>query len=131
MSFENLSVLAIDDIPLNLLLIRKMLARLDGLKVKTVDNGIEALSMIEEEKPSLVLVDIMMPEMDGYEVIRRIRANPATANLHIVVLSALNSNADIVKGLNLGANDYITKPMILEKLLTCVITQLQLVEAGK
>lgn len=131
MSFENFSVLAIDDIPLNLLLIRKMLARLDGLKVKTVDNGIEALSMIEEEKPSLVLVDIMMPEMDGYEVIRRIRANPATADLHIVVLSALNSNADIVKGLNLGANDYITKPMILEKLLTCVITQLQLVEAGK
>ena len=73
-----------------------------------------------------------MPEIDGYEVLRRIRENPETADIRVIILSALNSNEDIVKGFNMGANDFITKPIILEKLTSCVITQLQLVDlAGR
>ena len=70
----------------------------------------------------------MMPGIDGFEVIRRLRENPDTAEIRIVILSALNSNEDVVKGFNVGANDFIMKPIIMEKLLTCVITQLQVVE---
>lgn len=121
------TVLAVDDIPMNLLLISKILTRLN-INVKTAANGREALEQIAQEKPSLVLLDLMMPEIDGYEVLSRLRANPETENIRVIILSALNSNEDIVKGFNLGANDFITKPIILEKLTSCVVTQLQLVE---
>ena len=125
------TVLALDDIPMNLLLISKILSRLN-INISTAANGKEALDLIAKQKPSLVLLDLMMPEIDGYEVLRRLRENPETKELRVVILSALNSNEDIVKGFNLGANDFITKPIILEKLTSCVVTQLQLVElAGK
>ena len=125
------TVLAVDDIPMNLLLISKILSRLN-IAISTATNGREALEFIEKNKPSLVLLDLMMPEIDGYEVLRRLRENPETKDLRVVILSALNSNEDIVKGFNMGANDFITKPIILEKLTSCVVTQLQLVElSGK
>ena len=125
------TVLAVDDIPMNLLLISKILSRLN-ITISTATNGREALEFIEKNKPSLVLLDLMMPEIDGYDVLRRLRENPETKDLRVVILSALNSNEDIVKGFNMGANDFITKPIILEKLTSCVVTQLQLVElAGK
>lgn len=125
--FSKHTVLAVDDIPMNLLLISKILSRLN-ISISTAANGREALDFIAKQKPSLVLLDLMMPEIDGYEVLRRLRENPDTKDLRVVILSALNSNEDIVKGFNMGANDFITKPIILEKLTSCVITQLQLVE---
>ena len=125
--FSKHTVLAVDDIPMNLLLISKILSRLN-ISISTAANGREALDFIAKQKPSLVLLDLMMPEIDGYEVLRRLRENPDTKDLRVVILSALNSNEDIVKGVNMGANDFITKPIILEKLTSCVITQLQLVE---
>ena len=70
-----------------------------------------------------------MPGIDGFEVIHRLRENPETADIQIVILSALNSKDDVVKGFNAGANDFIMKPIIMEKLLSCVVTQMQLVEA--
>ena len=127
---SNHTVLAVDDIPMNLLLISKILSRLN-ITIKTAANGKEALEFIAQEKPSLVLLDLMMPEIDGYEVLRRLRNDPETKDLRVVILSALNSNEDIVKGFNLGANDFITKPIILEKLTSCVVTQLQLVDLSK
>jgi len=123
--YNGYTVLAVDDIPMNLLLIRKILTRLN-VNIKTAANGKEAIDLIAAEKPDLVLLDIMMPVMDGYQVLEALRADSKTAELRIVVLSALNSNEDIVKGFNLGANDFITKPIILEKLLSCVSTQLEL-----
>lgn len=128
--YSKFLVLAVDDIPLNLLLVQKMLGRFN-FRLKTAANGQQALDSVDEEKPDLILLDLMMPGIDGFEVIRRLRANPATADIQIVILSALNSNEDIVKGFNVGANDFIMKPIIMEKLLTCVVTQLQLVEARK
>lgn len=122
------TVLAVDDIPLNILLIQKMLSRFN-FKLKTANNGQAALDIIAAEKPDLILLDLMMPGVDGFEVIRRVRENPETADIQIVILSALNSNEDIVKGFNMGANDFITKPIIMEKLLNCVVTQFKLIEA--
>lgn len=127
LDLSDYKVLAVDDIPLNLLLIQKMLSKLN-FKIKTASNGRTALESIAKERPDLILLDLMMPEIDGFEVIKRLRENPETADIKIIILSALNSSDDIVKGFNLGANDFITKPIIMEKLLNCVITQIKLIE---
>ena len=126
--YSRLSILAVDDIPLNLLLIQKMLSRFN-FELKTAANGQQALDMVAQKKPDLILLDLMMPGIDGFEVIRRLRANPETQDIQIVILSALNSNEDIVKGFNEGANEFITKPIIMEKLLTCVVTQMSIIQA--
>ena len=128
--FSQFSVLAVDDIPLNLLLVEKMLSRFN-FKFRKATNGQLALDAVAQEKPDLILLDLMMPGIDGFEVIRRLRANPETADIQIIILSALNSNEDVVKGFDVGANDFIMKPIIMEKLLSCVVTHLQLAEAKK
>jgi CheY-like chemotaxis protein len=128
--YSRLSVLAVDDIPLNLLLVTKMLSRFN-FRIRTASGGQEALDAVAAEKPDLILLDLMMPGIDGFEVIRRLRSSEDTADIRIVILSALNSQDDIVKGFNTGADDFITKPIIMEKLLACVITQMQLVEATR
>ncbi len=128
--YSKFLILVVDDIPLNQLLVTKMLSRYN-FRIKTAANGQQALDAVAEEKPDLILLDLMMPIMDGFQVIEHLRADPDTADLQVVILSALNSSEDIVKGFNVGANDFLTKPIIMEKLLTCVTTQLQLVEAKK
>ncbi len=126
--YSQYNVLAVDDIPLNLLLVQKMLSRFN-FQMRTAANGQQALDAVAAKKPDLILLDLMMPGIDGFEVIRRLRADPATADIQIVILSALNSNEDIVKGFNVGANDFIMKPIIMEKLLSCVVTQMQIVQS--
>ena len=128
--YSSFNVLAVDDIPLNLLLVQKMLSRFN-FKLRTAANGQLALDAVAQQKPDLILLDLMMPGIDGFEVIRRLREDPETADIQIVILSALNSNEDVIKGFNVGANDFIMKPIIMEKLLSTVVTQMQLVEARK
>lgn len=115
----SVNILIVDDIPLNILLIQKMLSRCK-YNLLTANDGQQALDAIDANKIDLVLLDLMMPGIDGWEVIRRLRAKDETKSLPIVILSALNSNEDVTKGLQLGANDFITKPIIMERLLTCV-----------
>ena len=125
--YSGYNVLAVDDIPLNILLVQKMLKRFN-FKLRTASGGQQALDMVSQEKPDLILLDLMMPGVDGFEVIRRLRDNPETADIQIIILSALNSQEDVVKGFNAGANDFIMKPIIMEKLLTCVVNHLGLVK---
>jgi CheY-like chemotaxis protein len=126
--YSSFDVLAVDDIPINLILVQKMLMRFN-FKIRTASGGQQALDAVAEKKPDLILLDLMMPGIDGFEVIRRLKENPETADIRIVILSALNSNDDVVKGFKLGADDFIMKPIIMEKLLTSVITQIQIVQA--
>ena len=128
--YSKYNVLAVDDIPLNLVLVQKMLSRFN-FRMRTASGGQEALDAVATEKPDLILLDLMMPGIDGFEVIRRLREDPATSDIQIVILSALNSNEDVIKGFNAGANDSIMKPIIMEKLLTCVVTQMSIVEGKK
>ena len=127
--YSNYNILAVDDIPLNLLLVQKMLSRFK-FEIRTAANGQQALDAVSQRKPDLILLDLMMPGIDGFEVIKRLRADSATADIRIVILSALNSNEDVVKGFDLGANDFIMKPIIMEKLLNSVFTQLEFVPKG-
>jgi DNA-binding response OmpR family regulator len=103
------SVLVVDDEP-NIVLSLEFLIRQVGYEVRVAHDGEEALASIAEKAPDLVLLDIMMPKRDGYEVCRTIRANPAWAAIRIIMLTAKGRDADREKGLALGADEYITKP---------------------
>ena len=115
-------ILVVDDIPLNVLLVKKMLQPL-GFTTDEAEDGIVALEKIVSQKPDLILLDLMMPRMDGFEVLRRLRADATTKSIPVIILSALNSNDDVAKGIAMGAEDYITKPIIMERLQTSVVEQ--------
>ena len=120
------NVLVVDDVPINLLLVQKML-KMFNFRLRTAAGGAQALEAIAEEKPHLVLLALMMPQVDGFEVLRRIRENPETADIRVVILSALNSNEDIVRGFQYGANDFISKPILMERLVNSVATQFEII----
>ena len=82
----------------------------DGYRVAGVASGEEALSIVESQPPDLIVLDLMLPRIDGLTVCRKLRATPSTAGVLIVILTAKGEEADIVAGLNAGANDYVTKP---------------------
>lgn len=123
--FSQFRILIVDDVPLNRVLVEKMLGSFN-FKVRQCENGLECMKEFYYQKPDLVLLDILMPLMDGFEVIEAVRENPQWKDVKIVVLSALNSNEDIVKAFNLGANDFITKPIVMDKLLNTVAKHLGL-----
>ena len=82
----------------------------EGYQVAGVATGEEALVVIESQTPDLILLDVMLPGMDGLTVCQRLRSSPKTADVAIMMLTAKSEEADIVRGLNLGATDYVTKP---------------------
>jgi len=90
---------------------------MEGYDVITAADGEEALRRVEEDEPDLVVLDIMMPRMDGYEVCRRLREDPATRNLPVILLSAKGRPMDRDLGLDAGADDYIVKPFSPRRLL--------------
>lgn len=117
------SVLIVDDIPINVTLIEKMLKPFHFV-IEKANDGQTALDIVAGKKPDLILLDLMMPGINGYDVIRQLRSQEETKQLPIIVISALNSNEDVVKGYSLGANDFLTKPIIMDRLHTSVVTQL-------
>ncbi|MBR4378644.1 MAG: response regulator [Prevotella sp.] len=120
---KTVKILVVDDIPLNVLLVKKMLQPL-GFETSEAEDGVVAMEKIEADKPDLILLDLMMPRMDGFEVLRRLRASDDTKSIPVIILSALNSNDDVAKGISMGAEDYITKPIIMDRLQSSVIKQL-------
>ncbi len=120
---KTVKILVVDDIPLNVLLVKKMLQPL-GFETSEAEDGVVAMKKIEADKPDLILLDLMMPRMDGFEVLRRLRASDDTKSIPVIILSALNSNDDVAKGISMGAEDYITKPIIMDRLQSSVIKQL-------
>jgi len=102
-------ILIVDDEEDILELVRYNLAR-EGYRIICVASGEEALIKARDESPDVILLDLMLPGLDGLDVCRRLRSNPATADTPIVMLTAKGEDADIVTGLELGADDYVTKP---------------------
>jgi putative two-component system response regulator len=92
-------------------------------------NGLEALELIEEQKPDLILLDIMMPEMDGYEVLKKLKENPNLEYIPVILLSAITDSNSINKGFSLGAVDYVTKPFEIIEVKARVKAQLKIEEA--
>jgi two-component system cell cycle response regulator len=112
-------VLVVDDILANVKLLEARLTA-EYFDVVSAMNGLEALTVCAEVMPDIVLLDVMMPGMDGFEVCRRIKANPATAHIPVVMVTALDQISDRVKGLEAGADDFLTKPVSDVALVTRV-----------
>ena len=121
-------ILAVDDILENRELLYRRLDR-NGFKVVLAESGIVALSVLEEQPIHLVLLDVMMPEMDGIEVLRRVREKYAYAELPVIMVTAKTDSSDVVEALNAGANDYVSKPIDFPVLYARVKTQLELKRA--
>lgn len=114
--------------------IRKNLGRLltlEGFTVKAASNGKEALELIRSSPPCLVLSDVMMPEMDGHALVRAVRGDPLLAHIPMVLLTAKADRTDVREGMNLGADDYLTKPFQRDELLACIRAQLEKADAQK
>ncbi len=118
-------ILIVDDTPNNLKLLSGMLTEQD-YKVRSVISGQMALTVAKAAQPDLILLDIKMPEMDGYEVCRRLKANSATQEIPVIFLSALDEVLDKVRAFEVGGADYIEKPFQLEEVVARIDTQLQL-----
>lgn len=127
MGEKNKCVLVCDDDPLLLDLLEFRLST-RGYNVIVAKDGQEALERIRDDRPSAVVLDAMMPILDGYEVLRRLREEEATKDIPVVMLTARRQERDIVGALALGASDYVVKPFIPEELVARLS---RLLEAGK
>ena len=112
------TLLVVDDTPQNLSLMSEILAK--DYTVKLAPSGARALTIVSTSKIDLILLDIMMPEMDGYEVCRRLKADPAYKAIPVIFVTAVTETKSKEKGLLLGAVDYLTKPVEPDLLLSCV-----------
>ncbi len=113
------SVLVVDDEP-NIVLSLEFIMKQAGFEVRVARDGDEALGAIEASPPDLVLLDVMMPNRDGYDVCQTIRANPAWTDIHIIMLTAKGRDIEREKGMALGADDYITKPFSTREVIARV-----------
>ena len=124
------TILIVDDVISNVLLLKVLLGK-EKYNILTASGGREAIEITVNQQPDLILLDVMMPEMTGFEVAAHLKDNTKTANIPIIFLTALNSTEDIVKGFQAGANDFITKPFNKEELLVRVNHQISLVAAKR
>jgi diguanylate cyclase (GGDEF)-like protein len=108
-TIERATVLLVDDVPSNLSLLSNILG--DDYRIQLANNGVKALALVAAAPPDLILLDVMMPGMDGYEVCRQLKANPATCDIPVLFVTAKHQLDDEELGLTLGAMDYIHKPI--------------------
>ena len=120
---DNKNLLLIDDDP-NLILLVKDYLEFRGYNVVTAENGREALEILDEKVPDMIICDVMMPEMDGYSLVQHIRQEPTTNRIPVLFLSAKGQSQDRVKGLNEGADVYMVKPFEPEELVAQVESSL-------
>lgn len=124
-SNHTMRVLIVDDTPKNIQVLGTILKQ-ENYQINIAINGKQAIEMAQKVLPDIILLDIMMPEMDGFEACKILKEDPLTQNIPIIFLSAKNEAEDIIKGLELGASDYVTKPFNAAELLARVNTHLSL-----
>jgi CheY-like chemotaxis protein len=124
------SILVVDDQPINVQLLKRKLER-EGIRVVAAYNGMEALNAVSKDKPDLILLDVMMPDMDGIEVCQRLQASDDTRGIPVIFITARTGKESKIEGLGVGAVDYITKPIDLDETLARVQTQLRFVAINR
>ncbi len=104
-------VLVVDDNLQNLELLEAYMEELDGVTTISATNGETCLRQVEDERPDLILLDVMMPKMSGFEVCKKLKADPATSDIPIIMVTALHEMGDVERGVEVGTNDFISKPV--------------------
>ena len=123
-------ILIVDDVVSNVLLLKILLTN-EKFQVCTANCGNMCIEQAKKEKPDLILLDVMMPDISGFDTAVILKKDPETADIPIIFLTALNSPSDLVKGFQVGANDFLTKPFNKEELVMRVMHQIELVAAKK
>jgi len=124
MSKSKPKILIVDDQPINIKIVQRKIEKA-GMEVLVASNGNECLRIVAANKPDIILLDIMMPEMDGIETCRKLKENPETSDVPIIFITAKSAKEDVLQGLDTGAVDYITKPLELDETLARIQTQLR------
>lgn len=119
-SLPRSKVLVVDDNPQNLELLMAYMEELPNITAIPAANGMEAMEKLQEDKPDLILLDVMMPKMSGFEVCRRIKSDPATRDVQVVMVTALNEVGDHERAADCGTDEFLTKPVNRFELLTRV-----------
>lgn len=121
-------ILVVDDVPQNLQVLRTALQK-EGYRIAAANNGQVALRFLQKEIPDLILLDVMMPEINGFEVCRQIKSQPAFESVSVIFLTARTEVEDVIAGFDAGGVDYITKPFNMAELLMRVKTHIELKQA--
>ncbi len=116
---SNRTIMVVDDYP-DLVEIVRIALKLKGFNVRCAFSGKHLFACLEEQKPDLILLDIMMPQMDGFEVLTRLKGNPATASIPVIILTVKGEPEDVIKGYERGAEIYITKPFTSTEVLEAI-----------
>ena len=117
-------ILIVDDNSENIQFLGNLLMP-HGYEVGVARNGVEALAFLESSLPDLILLDVMMPEMDGYEVCRKLKGNLALSHIPVIFLTARTQTEDIVKGFEVGGSDYVSKPFVAAELMARIKTHVE------
>ena len=125
MTKENERILLVDDNPTNIDVLYNFLADV-GYEVLIAEDGVSALERVGFIKPDLILLDVMMPHIDGFEVCRRLQADPETTEIPVIFITALGSVEDEITGFKCGGVDYVTKPFQNDEMLARIRNQLEL-----
>ena len=123
-------ILVVDDQPISVQLLKRKLEG-EGMIVASAYSGREALDLVKQDKPDLILLDIMLPERDGIEVCQCLQADPATQSIPIIFITTRTAEEGKIEGLSVGAVDYITKPIDLDETLARIQTQLRFVAINR
>jgi len=123
---ENVDILVVEDYPVTRLLLKRMLERQKGWKVREAEDGLKGLEAIRNKMPDVILLDLMMPNMDGYEFLKHLRSNPQGADVPVLIITSLNGAENELKGLEFGADDFITKPINMNLLIARIRRHLHL-----
>ncbi len=126
---EAVKILIVDDVSANRFVLRDIIQEM-GYQPILAENGVQALKIVNRLNPQLIILDIAMPEMDGYEFCKIVKENPATRDIQIIFISAFDDPSDVVRGFDLGGEDYITKPFIPKVVKARLKLHLKLYEAN-
>jgi two-component system alkaline phosphatase synthesis response regulator PhoP len=113
-------VLIVDDNPQNLELLEAYMEEVEGITPLRATGGVEALEKVARERPDVILLDIMMPHMSGFEVCKKLKGDPATKDIAVIMVTALNEVSDIERGVECGADDFLSKPVNRHELVARV-----------
>lgn len=122
---SNISLIIVDDIPINTKLLGKLLEPAGFKSLQQYNNSQLALDSVKADQPDIILLDVMMPGIDGFSFLSSVRENKKLDKTRIIMVSAVSESEEVQKALSIGANDYLTKPINAKRLYACIASQIQ------
>lgn len=127
---SNISLMIVDDIPINTKLLGKLLEPVGFKSLQQYNNSQLALDSVKTLRPDIILLDVMMPGIDGFAFLSSIREDRSLDNVRIIMVSAVSESEEVLRAGSMGANDYLTKPINAKRLYASIANQIQIIQGG-